>query len=182
MNSTEDMQSILDKLIIASTQPDVKLYGSGLWKLCHQLAEAKFLPALDFFILSLENPRWDWREVSVSLLGFHYDLDPQVINKIRHLLIQDPESGVRIAAASVLGKQGIYPEKTLIDALKSDPNEFVKRAAFSSLLELAGVPYKSKVKALKKVQIGEITPNLEQVRQILSEENLLSSRELLEKD
>jgi hypothetical protein len=178
MNEIE-LQEMFEKLLHLSSQPDAKVYGTGLWEVCHSLADAGYPPAKDFFVERLENSRWDWRRASVSLLGFHYKLEADILNKVRYLLIHDPDSGVRIAAASVLGVQSKLPEKSLTEALEHDSNEFVKKAAFSALLELAGVPYKVQRSELKKVQSGEVKPTLGQVIRILVDEDLFSSLSLL---
>jgi len=175
-----NLENSFDKIQKLSKQPDTRIYGTGLWGICHDLAEANYPSAKEFFIKELDDPRWDWRRVSVSLLGFHYKLEPQIIEKIRELTIRDPDSGVRIASASVLGLQGKFPEETLIRSLTSDSNKRVREAAFSSLLELSGVPYKTKLKENRRVKNGEIEPSLDQIRRILTDENLSSTIKLLD--
>lgn len=179
MNKDQDLQDLFEKLVTLSSQSDAKAFGTGLWEICHSLAEARYPPAKDFFVERLENRRWDWRRISVSLLGFHYKLESDLMDKIRYLLIHDPDSGVRIASASVLGHQSKLPERTLVEALGNDPTKLVKEAAFSALLELSGVPYKVKREELSKVQSGEIEPKLDQVLRILVDEGLSSSISLL---
>ena len=117
MNTTDDLDKSFERLCELSAQRDTKVYGTGLWKLCHRLAKVSYQPAKEFFIKELDDPRWDWRRVSVELLGFHYKLEPQVVDKFGDLLNYDPDSGVRIAAAYSLGKHTHFPEKTLVNAL-----------------------------------------------------------------
>jgi len=181
MNTNGELDNLFEEIKACSLQAENKVYGTGLWKLLHKLAEAKYQPAKEFFIQGLDDPRWDWRRESISLLGFHYQLEPPVVEKIRRLVIHDPDSGARIAAASVLGSQGEFPEDTLVKALILDPDKLVKKMAFSSLLELAGIPYKIKSNELAKVDAGKINPNLEQIRRILSDLNHSSALEALNK-
>ena len=70
----DDFENIFKIVIESAAQPNTSIYGTGLWELCHDLADAQFLPAKQFFIEELDDPRFDWREVSVSLLGFRYKL------------------------------------------------------------------------------------------------------------
>lgn len=175
----DNLEEALDKLIAFASQEKAKVYGTGFWKICHHLAKEKYEPAKHFFISRLDDSRWDWRRVSVELLGFHYELETQVVDKIRSMLTTDPDSGVRIAAAYTLGKQSRLPESALIHALKTDANHLVREAAFSSLLELAGVSFKTKSKELRRVNAGEISPDLDQLRRILLDENLHTGINLL---
>jgi hypothetical protein len=177
---SKELASSLDILIEQSSHPNTKVYGTGLWRLCHQLAAEGYQPAKDFFIRKLDDSRWDWRKVSVQLLGFHFQLDEKTIEKIRKILLSDLDSGVRIAAAGNLGKQSKFPDQTLIHALKFDPNELVREAAFSAILELSGITYKKKMRELAKVRSREINPNLDQLKRILVEENLKTKIDMLE--
>ena len=180
-DDSQDLHISLEEIKELSAQPDTKVLGSGLWRKCHRLADAKYPPAKDFFVEKLDDKRWDWRRVSVSLLGFHYDeLEPEIVEKIRDLLINDSDSGVRIAAAYVLGHRSKLPEKTLIHALVFDLDKDVKISAFNALLSLAGVPYRSEVKVMERIRRGEIIPGLDQLKHILEDENLYSSINLVD--
>jgi hypothetical protein len=179
-NPTNNMKNQFEQLKTISVQKEARIYGSELWESWHHLAEAKYEPAKEFFIERLDDPRWDWRRACISFLGFHFKLEDQVVEKIRKLLIQDPDSGVRIAAASVLGNQGQFPEKSLIYAIEHDTNEFVIDSAFFALIELATVPYKTKLKERKRIESKEFRPSLEQVKRVLREENMVTSLLLLE--
>jgi len=152
-----------------SLKEDNQLYASGLWKEWHELADAESQPAKEFFIDRLQDLRSDWREVSISLLGFHYSLEQDILDQIRDLLISDPDAGVRISAAGVLGHQSKLPEKSLVQALIHDSERHVRETAFSALLEIADVPYMIRINELEKIDSGEIYPTLDQVKRILVE-------------
>jgi HEAT repeats len=152
-----------------SLKEDIQLYASGLWEEWHELADAESQPAKEFLIERLQDLRSDWREVSISLLGFHYSLEQDILDQIRDLLVSDPDSGVRIAAAGVLGHQSKLPEKSLVQALIHDTKPLVRETAFSALLELADIPYMIRINELEKIDTGEIYPTLDQVKRILVE-------------
>ena len=180
MNNIDKLKLQFEELRAKSLQENAKIYGSGLWESWHELADAQYEPAKEFFIERLKDSRWDWRRESVSLLGFHYKLEDQVLEKIRTVLIHDTDSGVRIAAASVLGSQGKYPERTVIYALENDSSDLVRESAFGALLHLAGVPFRTIRKEVEKVKSKEVVPSLNQVKQVLREQNMLSQASLLD--
>lgn len=174
MNNDNEIQITFEKMVALAKEKDSRVYGTGLWKVCHKLASAQYPPAKVFFVKELDDPRWDWRKVSVSLLGFHYKLEPEILNKIRIMAINDADDGVRLAAISVIGNQGELPEPVLIHSLRTDPNQLVKEAAFSAILELCRLPYKVKLNEIQKMREEKITPDVDVIRNILARENLSS--------
>jgi HEAT repeat protein len=180
MNSADNLKSYFEQLKAMSLQNDARIYGTGLWKSWNKLAIAHYEPAKEFFIERLQDSRSDWRRASLGLLGFDYELESETLDKIRGLLLEDSDSGVRISAASVLGNQGRFPEKSLLHALAHDSDSLVRKSAFSALLELASVPYKVKGDELKKIRSKKITPSLEQVMRILREQNKFTEISILE--
>jgi HEAT repeat protein len=110
-----------------------------IWTSAHKLAEAQFEPAKDFFILGLEDSDWVWRESCVSFLGFHFSLNEIALEKIRNLLLNDTSPHVRMAAASVLGGRSALPDYALNKATALDVDPDVRKAAYESILRLAGV-------------------------------------------
>src|SRR5574338_546003 len=125
---TDSLISRYDELRARSLQEDARIYGSDLWGSWHDLANIHFEPAKRFFIERLQDPRWDWRRECISLLGSHYKLEDEVLEKIRALLKHDHDAGVRMASASVLGSEGDFPEKSLINTLLQDPEKSVKES------------------------------------------------------
>ena len=173
MEINSNLELLFEKIKEFSSHSDAKVYGTDYWKICHKLADAQYYPAKMFFIEKLDDPRKDWRKVSISLLGFHYQLEPNTIEKIRQLLRYDPDASVRMDSAGVLGVKGLFPEKVLADALEFDSDAFVREAAFSAILELAKVPYKTRIKENKNIREGKISANLDQVKRILYDEKML---------
>jgi hypothetical protein len=160
-----------EELTARSLQSDARIYGSDLWSSWHALADGQDPSAKEFLVERLSDARIAWREVGVSLLGFHYKLDDQILNKIRELLLHDSDSGVRISAASVLGSQGKFPEETLITALDSDPGEDVRRCAFDAHLDLAEIPWMDRRREELRIKSNEIIPDLNQIKRVLLEHN-----------
>lgn len=137
----------------------------------HILAEAQYDPAIEFFLSCLDDLRWRWRYEGVSCLGFHYAFPPEgdITEKLRQMLLNDPEPIVRIAVASVLGKRSEWPDPALRTALRSDPDKIVRRAVFAALLTLAKVPLHLIQREEKRVEAGEMRPNWREVKRIIAE-------------
>jgi hypothetical protein len=171
MKDSTDMQLLLDTLK-AWKGRTIELDHSSAWKMAHALAEAHYLPAMDFFVSGLNDSDWVWRQDCVQFLGFHYQLDKEIVEKIRETLMTDPSEEVRISAASVLGRRSSVPDQALFHALESDPSHFVREAAFESVLELIGIPYKATNREIMRLKAGDIQPTLEYVKQIARSENI----------
>jgi HEAT repeat protein len=171
MKSSTKMQRLLD-MLKAWKGRTIEVDHSSAWKMAHALAEAHYLPAIDFFVSGLNDPDWVWRQDCVQFLGFHYHLEKKIVEKIRESLITDPSEEVRMSAASVLGRRSNLPDQALFHALESDPSHFVREAAFESVLELIGIPYKAINREIKRLKAGDIQPTLEYVKQIARSENI----------
>nr|MBA3947892.1 hypothetical protein [Herpetosiphonaceae bacterium] len=144
---TEELQKLLDAVKAAwhySHEDSVDRLKT--WQNMHALAEARFPPALDFFVTCLADSRWGWRIDALRCIGFHYQfpVDGAIADKIRQMLLTDVGGfgEVRMTAASVLGRRSTWPDLALETALKTDPDEDVRRVAFAALLTIGGIPYK----------------------------------------
>jgi HEAT repeat protein len=178
MEDSTDMQRLLDTLK-AWKRRRVDLDHSSAWRMAHALAEAHYLPAVGFFVSGLNDSDWVWRQDCVRFLGFHYQLDIEIVEKIRKALITDSSEDVRMSAASVLGRRSSLPDQALFHALESDPSHFVREAAFESVLELIGIPYKAINREIKRLRAGDIQPTLESAKQIARSENIELSEDVL---
>jgi hypothetical protein len=166
---TTELEKILVFIKDWKSHPFPVDYYDVIWNGCHDLAEAQYQPAKDFFVEGLDDPDWLWRQDCVAFLGFHYPLENGILEKIRKLLINDPSSDVRISAASVIGRRSIHPDQALFTALLLDPNRIVKRATFNSILSLAGVSYQRITQELEKIKKGETQPTPEELKRIFSD-------------
>ena len=139
----------------------------------HDLAEANYLPALDFFLDELDNPSEFWRWDCLSFIK-HYDdqLDEKFINKFRNLVIFDPSDYVRDSAIGCLSKYLNKPDLTLLFALYKDPLLDNRRSAFWVLLRVCNVPYKILDEALERVKKRKIPLSIEGLKTILDENNI----------
>lgn len=171
-NEMRDLLEMLQKWKNKSLVIDDGDFYEVIWGNAHVLAEARYEPAKDLFIQGLYDEDWVWRSNCVSLLGFHYPLDRDVVAKIRGLLVVDPNDDVRISAASVLGRRSSFPDYALNKALETDKNLQVKEAAYDSILELAGVPFRVIQKELNKIRAGTAIPSLADVKRVLKAENI----------
>jgi hypothetical protein len=178
--NNNDLKHRFDELKAKSLQKDAKIYGTDLWGMWHDFADIQYEPAKEFFIERLNDIRPNWRAERVSMLGFHYKLDNDVLDKIRDLLVHDIDTDVRMTAPSVLGTQGQYPERTIVYALERDASDLVRESAFDALLQLAGMPFRTIRVEVKRIKAKEIVPSLDQVRRVLREQNLLSQASLLD--
>ncbi len=180
MNSADNLRTYFEELKAKSLERDSNIYGTGLWESWNKLALAHYEPAKEFFIERLQDERSDWREASLGLLGFDYKLESETLEKIRNLLLEDSDSGVRISAASILGNQGHYPERAVIYALEHDSDDLVRESAFDALLQLAGMPFRAIRKEVERIKSKEIVPSLDQVKRVLREQNMVSQASLLD--
>lgn len=147
------------------------IYVNGLnWRL-HDLAEIQDERAKSFFIEVLTRGDSIWREEALDNLGFHYDLrsDERVINIIRDLLVSDDDSDVRLAAAFALGNQSAWPDRSLYHALRDDDNEFVRKAAFRSLLRLSGYRDTEVEEIIGRVESREISLSTTGLQSVIGE-------------
>lgn len=142
-----------------------------IWWQMHAVAEAQYLPAIKFFISCLDNTNSEWRLEGLQDLGYHYQFPPDsvITQKIRYLLLNDPDDDVRLAAAFILGIRSVWLDSALMTALCSDPEEHVRYAAFNSFLKLAGVPYRVITREVERAKSGEIPATFEEVERIVTE-------------
>ena len=171
MNESE-ARKVLDEVRLLWINPSARpIELSGIWVKMHALAEAKYPLAKELFISGLDDASWDWREYCLSCLGYHYDLhlESDVLDKIRRLLLTDPEGQVRLSAAGVLGVQSTWPDGALINALRFDEDKFVRRSAFDSILKLASAPNNRIRKLNQRIESGDIQPTWNEAKQILEE-------------
>ncbi len=168
--SEPDRQKALEELIEAWRGNASDAFEYYVEKM-RDLAEASYEPAGEFFMSCLDDPRWNWRYHGLCNLGFHYVFpsDSPIVMKIQGLLLTDPHSTVREAAASILGSRSRWPDEALISTLESDGDEQVRFATFAALLRLAGVPIAIVTHEIEQVQAGNIQPTLLEVERILAE-------------
>lgn len=170
------MQEKLETVIGLKLHSPGSARTADIWAICHDLAEAQYPPALNFFIEGLNDTAWDWRQRCLQMIGFHYDIPPnsEVIGKVRKMLESDPDGNVRMTAANVLGAISVLPDLSLVSALNSDSDWFVRRSAYLALLQLAGVEYEVYLREDERFnyESEEIEPTLKDVKRILKEEGI----------
>lgn len=162
-----EMQRFLAELYQDRANPNAQSVDFYLSKM-HVLAENQYQPAIPFFLEGLDDPRWDWRVDSLSALGFHYTFpaNSPVIERIRQLLRNDPDDGVRSSAAWVLSAQKHWPEPTLLDALQKDPSQLVRESCFGAILRLLGVPPYIQLEKSEEVKSKRLEPTWDEIQRI----------------
>jgi len=169
-----NMQEKLETVIRLKMDSPGIARSTEIWAICHDLAEAQYPPALTFFIEGLNDSAWDWRQRCLQMIGFHYDIPPnsEVTDKVRKMLESDPDNNVRMTAANVLGAISGLPDSSLVTALNSDPDWFVRRSAYLAILQLAGVKYEIYLGEDERFNFEseEIEPTLKEVKRVLREE------------
>ncbi len=167
--SETDRQTTLEVLVEAwqgNADNPFEYYAERM----RDLAEASYEPAVDLFMRCLDDSRWNWRYNGLCSLGFHYvfPADSPIVTKIQELLLTDPHSSVREAAASILGSRSRWPDDALIRALESETDEQVRFATFAALLRLAGLPISVVTHEIEQVHTGRIQPTLNELERILA--------------
>ncbi len=151
----------------------------ALYQELHALAEEHYEPAIPFFEEWVYNVDADWRESGLTLLGWHY-LDhlkgnDALFTRMRYLLANDPDSYVRIAAASLLinaKEESDFPDGALLQALEEDPNIHVRRCALRSLLTHAEAKYSVIEETMRQVERREMAANSTTLKRIIEEQGL----------
>ena len=117
MEDAAELQNILDELVRLA-QDTASRDLTEFYNKMHTLAEAGYTPAIDLFVAGLDDEDTYWRKYCLTSVGFHYKFPPdsELTGKIRDLLLTDPDSGVRIAAACVLGVRSKWPDIVLVSA------------------------------------------------------------------
>jgi hypothetical protein len=176
MNNKMNMQEKLNTVIRLKMESPDNNWPTQIWALCHDLAEAQYQPALNFFLDGLNDTAWDWRQRCLQMIGFHYEIPPnsEITDKVRKMLMSDPDVNVRMTAADVLGDISILPDPVLVNALNTDADWFVRRSAYLALLQLAGVSYEMYVHEQDRFdsEIEVPEPTIQDVKRILTEEGI----------
>lgn len=180
-------QGILTRARAASRHPvtDHKAFRALHWEL-HALAEEHYESAIPFFEDCLHNVDSNWRDSGIELLGFHYldylDGNDSLFERFRYLLANDPDSDVRMTAASLLihaKEESVFPDWALLQALEEDPVIQVRESAFESLMIHAEIPYIVRQEALRQVDRKEILATPLALKRIIEEQGLTVPTEAL---
>jgi len=91
-------------------------------------------PAIEALVAALRTEKWDLRRRIAQILG---RIGDERLGEPLLLALSDEDPGVRARAAQILGQIG-YRQATeqLINAMQTDPDEFVRRAAIKALADL----------------------------------------------
>jgi hypothetical protein len=71
MLTEQSMQERLNFVMNLKRRYQRTQISAEIWDICHDLAEAQYEPALNFFVEGLVDSDWDWRQRSLQFIGFH---------------------------------------------------------------------------------------------------------------
>src|SRR6516162_7352707 len=72
-------------------------------KVVEELADEKYAPLLPLVLQMLDSPEAKWRHSAFSALSQWQEWSPEVIARIRRVLIEDQVEDLRVGAAALLG-------------------------------------------------------------------------------
>lgn len=114
-------------------------YDAKKYELIHDLAEAKYYPAKEYFVEGLSSKDPDYRWACVSALVTHWqDDDPRIIAFLMDMIENDPDGQVRDIAVSSLGILSIQDALPLLKDITLNEREdrITRKAAYVSILRI----------------------------------------------
>lgn len=132
------------------------------------LADSRYLPAKSFFVDLLDEKNYEWRLEGMSAL-YYYDLSSNELEKVRKILMNDSDGGIRIRAAGVLGLKSKWPDLALREAIEKDKDRHVRIGAVKAVLYLVQVPVPTVNKEIGRMESGEIEPSFAEIERITQE-------------
>jgi hypothetical protein len=95
-----------------------------------------------------------------------FDLENNIVEMIRHLLLNDDNKYVRANAASVLGRISKWPDAALRRCLMTEEDRHVRIAATRAVLTLAHVNPFAVDMEVDRMKSGEIEPEFAEIERI----------------
>jgi hypothetical protein len=130
-------------------------------KAIYDLANAKYAPAQPLILQMLDSDDSSWRRAALSGLARWDEWSPEVIERMRKVVVDDDDEDVRGAAAGILGaNNNSWPDPSLQRALEKDPSRRVRESALESALLLNGLTWPEVQGALADVRAGNVEPSL----------------------
>jgi hypothetical protein len=126
--------------------------------------------AKDFFLSILNPDKPAWTQQALRFFTVYKNKNSrEVLEKIKHVIKTKTffESD-RMRAINILGSTLKEVDPILFEALSADPDEVVKAAAFSAIVEIQ-TDYWTGENALSRVESGELEPTLENAEKIIEE-------------
>lgn len=121
------------------------------YEIIHDLAEAHFYEAKEYFTRGLDSPDADYRYECVSALATHWGLtDSHIISKLVDKAKFDPDDQVRLIALDSLGNLRIQSSLSLLKEIALDDEEpsDIRRIAYRAIVKISGRPLPSIVDSL----------------------------------
>lgn len=129
----------LDRKFPANEYPET--YHPRKYEIIHDLAEARFFVAKEYFIQGLDSADADYRWECISALVTHWGLDePLIVSKLVDRAKNDPDEQVRLIALDSLGNSRIPNALSLLKQIVLDEEEppDIRRTAYRAILKILG--------------------------------------------
>jgi HEAT repeat protein len=114
------------------------------YEIIHDLAEAGFREAKDYFLEGLENPDADYRWACISALVTHWqEREPELILKLEAIAESDPDEQVRWIALDSLGILRVEEALPLLKKIvleRGGESDYIVSGAYGSILRIMGHP------------------------------------------
>lgn len=145
-----------------------EVYGFAI-----DLAHENNMDAFDIFEKGLEDEHELWREHCLRQIGYHYfPLEERIINKIKHILLNDASPFLRLCASSVLSSQINNPDKIFLKAIKKDSDIDVQLNCLKEYLLLCKVDQKTINQEMKNIEEDQIKLTRRFIKKLLNKYNL----------
>lgn len=167
--SDYDLSELLQTLKDIYAHPEEKALDHYFDKI-HLLAEARYMPAIDFFLGCLSDARDDWREFCLQVLIFHYDLTtrPDIIKAIERLSVADKSADVRATAATILGQYNKRSLEWFHERIEAEQDIEVKTSIMSAFLTQQNMPPYIQLIIIDEISKRDIFPDRSEIDTILS--------------
>jgi len=135
------------------------------YEIIHDLAEAHFYEAKEYFTRGLDSSDADYRWECISALVTHWGAaEPQIVSKLRDMAENDPDEQVRLIALDSLGNLRIQSSLSQLRVVALDDGEppDIRRTAYRAILKILGHSLPNVVDSSfdEDFSITEINPDL----------------------
>jgi|GEM_PF-5445040 len=129
----------LDRKFPADEYPET--FHPRKYEIIHDLAEARFFEAKEYFIQGLDSADADYRWECISALVTHWEIDePLVVSKLVDKAKNDPDEQVRLIAIDSLGNLQISNVLSLLKQIALDEEEAtdIRKTAYRAIIKILG--------------------------------------------
>jgi HEAT repeats len=141
--------------------------SSEIYSLIIELSESQYAKSKNLFVEMIEDSRSSWVKIGLSaLLDFSGQIDTEIIEKVRKILLNSENPYVRMTAASSLGQISKWPDPALRQCLMHEKDRDVRISAARAILTLAKVNIFATDMEIDRMKAGEIEPEFAEIQRI----------------